>query len=48
MLQLSKQTTINLLDLLIAELENLNRMWDDIEKWSSANLKPIGEYTDGK
>jgi len=38
----TKYETIELLDELIEAMENLHKMWDDVECWSEANLgKPL-------
>ena len=35
----TKQESIRLLDQLIEAMDELNRMWDDIEAWSDENLE---------
>ena len=37
----TEQDTIELLNQLIAALQEMHRLWDEIEAWSAVNLEPI-------
>ncbi len=38
---MTTKETLGYLDQLIASMEALNKMWDEIESWSEANLDPL-------